>query len=274
EKFLVKVEGTSKGFLPNDVEIAATSSIIEKKSKLGAKPGTKKEFDKLVYSYLTKNNAYVCIFIDEGLGGVPYGIQEQTAICCVFDELSAINALNTIRQGYKTKIVVCYKKDSELMNLVKIINQIIPRLITKKIELGFFHINFKNYTDSDYPILIAVCLEISLKIADNEKIKHISIPASPTFLSGKIIDEFIKRVTNESKIPLFPLFGTDRQMFNDLQELGISSKARKVENMISKNFKKIPNVSEKLVHESLKSEKKISVDIGPNNVHDILDALE
>jgi len=274
EKFLVRVEGTSKGFLPSDVEIAATSSIIEKKSKLGAKPGTKKEFDKLVYSYLTKNNAYICIFIDEGLGGVPYGIQEQTAISCVFDEISAINALNTIRQGYKTKLIVCYKKKSELMNLAKTINQIIPRLMTKKIELGFFHVNFKRYSDSDYPALIAACLEISLKIANKENIRHISIPVAPTFMPAKIIDEFIERVTKNNKIPVFSLFGSNMQIFNDLEELGLPNKTKKLESLASKNFKKTPKVSEKLIQDGLRSEKTITVDIGPNNVHDILDALE
>jgi adenylyl- and sulfurtransferase ThiI len=61
EKFLVKVEGISKGFFPKDIEIAATSSIIEKKSNLGARPGTDENYDKMLYTYLTKNNAYICI---------------------------------------------------------------------------------------------------------------------------------------------------------------------------------------------------------------------
>ncbi len=81
EKFLVKVEGTSKGFLTKDIEIAATSSIIEKKSNLGAHPGTDENYDKLLYSYLTKNNAYICIFLDKGKGGIPYQSQSQKTIC-------------------------------------------------------------------------------------------------------------------------------------------------------------------------------------------------
>ena len=48
EKFLVKVEGTSKGFFTKDIEIAATSSIIEKKSNLGARPGTEENYNKLL----------------------------------------------------------------------------------------------------------------------------------------------------------------------------------------------------------------------------------
>ena len=40
EKFYVKVEGNSSGYLPKDVELSATSSLIDKTVKLGVKPGT------------------------------------------------------------------------------------------------------------------------------------------------------------------------------------------------------------------------------------------
>ena len=68
DKFLVQVEGHSSGFLTKDVEITATSSIIEKKAKLGAKPGTIENNDKVLYTYLTKKHAYTCIFTEEGKG--------------------------------------------------------------------------------------------------------------------------------------------------------------------------------------------------------------
>ena len=125
EKFLVKVEGISKGFLVKDIEIAATSSIIEKKSNLEAHPGTDENFDKLLYTYLTKNNAYICIFLDTGRGGIPYQSQNQQTICAIYDEISAVSCYETIKQGYDTKIIICYRQKSELMNLAKIINQII-----------------------------------------------------------------------------------------------------------------------------------------------------
>jgi len=70
ERFLVKVEGTSKGFLPKDIEVAATAGIIEKRSSLGARPGTDERYEKLLYTYLTEDNSYICIFLDEGNGGV------------------------------------------------------------------------------------------------------------------------------------------------------------------------------------------------------------
>ena len=40
ERFLVKVDGYSAGYMTKDVELAATSSLIEKTTTLGTKPGT------------------------------------------------------------------------------------------------------------------------------------------------------------------------------------------------------------------------------------------
>ena len=140
EKFLVTVEGISKGFLVKDIEIAATSNIIEKKSNLGAHPGTEEKFDKLLYTYLTKNYAYISIFSDIGKGGIPYQSQGQQTICAIYDEISAVSCYETIKQGYDTKIIVCYRQKSELMNLAKMINQIIPRLVQEKIEIEFYNL--------------------------------------------------------------------------------------------------------------------------------------
>ena len=140
EKFLVQVEGHSSGFLAKDVEISATSSIIEKSVKLGAKPGTEEKYDKLLYTYLTKSNAYVCIFIDNGHGGIPYNSQNEKVLCAIYDELSAVSCIETIKAGFDTKIIICYKLKSDLVNLVKILNQILPRTLKQKITLEFFQI--------------------------------------------------------------------------------------------------------------------------------------
>ena len=46
EKFLIQVEGSAKGFITKDVEIAATSALIEKTAKKGVRPGTAEKHDK------------------------------------------------------------------------------------------------------------------------------------------------------------------------------------------------------------------------------------
>ena len=140
ERFLIQVEGYAKGFIPKDVEIAATSSLIEKTAKKEIKPGTNEKFDRRLYVYLTKLHAYICIYYDNGLGGIPNYSQNKEIICCIFDELSAVSCLETIKQGFDVKIIICYNKDSELLHLVKIVNQIIRRTVKPKINLDFYKI--------------------------------------------------------------------------------------------------------------------------------------
>ena len=270
EKFLVKVEGTSKGFLVKDVEIAATSSIIEKKSNLGARPGTDENYDKLLYTFLTKNYAYISIFSDKGNGGVPYQSQNEKTICAVYDELSAVSCFETIKQGYDTKIIVCYRQKSELMNLVKIIHQIIPRLIQNEIELEFFRLKINPSGIKNYLIYVNSILEIMLKESNN----RISLCLSPLVFSSEFIDNAQKKVFGKNKIPIIPLAGVDNNLFNEAKEIGLEKRIRKLEKIVISSSDNITTFLKKEVEMSIKTKKVISIKVGPNNVHDILDSLE
>ncbi|MFB5613666.1 MAG: thiamine biosynthesis protein, partial [Candidatus Nitrosomaritimum yanchengensis] len=223
EKFLVKVEGHSKGFFTKDVEIAATSSIIEEKSNLGARPGTEENYDKLLYTYLTKNNAYICIFIDKGNGGITFNSPKQNTVCCVYDELSAISCYETIKQGFDSKIIICYRKNSELMNLVKTINQIIPRLVKEKITLDFFQIKSRSSSTIDYAIFLNTIIKIMLYEAKTNNLTFVSLGFSPLTFSQNISEFAMKNIFQNDKLPLIPLSGVDSGLFDDAKDIGLES---------------------------------------------------
>ena len=42
--------------------------------------------------------------------------QNKKSICCVFDELSAVSCIETIKHGLDVKIIICFTKESELLN--------------------------------------------------------------------------------------------------------------------------------------------------------------
>ena len=270
EKFLVKVEGTSKGFLTKDIEIAATSNIIEQKSKLGAQPGTDEKFDKLLYTYLTKNNAYICIFTDKGNGGIPFELQKKKTVCAVFDEISAISCYETIKQGNDIRIIICYRQKSELMNLIKYINQIIPRLIRNKIEIEFFQLKINSSGSKNYLIYLNSILEILLKQPEN----RISLSLSPLIFSPGFIENSVKQIFSAKKFPILPLEGIDMQLFQSAKEIGMEKNLKKLEKIIGISTDEIPQILKKTVDDSIKTKKIVTVTIGPNNVHDILDDLE
>ena len=269
EKFLVTVEGISKGFLVKDVEIAATSNIIEKKSNLGAHPGTEEKFDKLLYTYLTKNYAYISIFSDTGKGGIPYQSQDQQTICAIYDEISAISCYETIKQGYDTKIIVCYRQKSELMNLAKMINQIIPRLVQEKIEIEFYNLKINPNGNKNYLIYVNSIIEILLSYSNN----RISLSLSPLIFPANIIDNALNRIFSKKKIPIIPLAGVDNQLFIEAKEIGLERNIKKIEKMINITSNDVPKFSKTDVELAHKTKKEISVKLGANNVHDILDSL-
>ena len=269
EKFLVKVEGISKGFLVKDIEISATSNIIEKKSNLGAHPGTDENFDKLLYTYLTKNNAYICIFSDKGKGGIPYQSQKEQTICAIYDEISAVSCYETIKQGYDTKIIICYRQKSELMNLAKIINQIIPRLVQEKIQLEFYYLKIKPDGIKNYLIYVNSILEIMLSYSNNK----ISLALSPLIFSANFIDNALSHVFTKNKIPIIPLTGVDNELFSEAKEIGLERNMKKLQKMINIASNDVPKFSKTGVEYALKTKQEIFVKLGANNVHDILDSL-
>ena len=274
ERFLIQVEGYAKGFIPKDVEIAATSSLIEKTAKKEIKPGTNEKFDRRLYVYLTKLYAYICIYYDNGLGGIPNNSQNKKIVCCVFDELSAVSCLETIKQGFDVKIIVCYYKDSELLHLVKIINQIIRRTVKPKISLEFYRIHINKKLP---PLMLTeITARILVHVAIINNAERISLSLSPLIYPVDFVESLIKQVYRYFLIPYFPLSGLDDNIFETAKEIGLEKYLSRIEKLGGSNFSNFKQSSkeiEKIVKETIKSKKTVSVNVGPNNVHEILDEV-
>ncbi len=276
EKFYVKVEGNSSGFIAKDVELSATSSLIDKTVKLGVKPGTEEKHDRMLYTFLTKSNAYVSIFVDEGHGGIPYNSQNEKVVCGIYDELSAVSCLETIKQGFDVKIIVCYKQKSELLNLVKILNQILPRTIKSKVELEFYQIPIKGSNSKSLLTQIDSVTKIMIRVAKANKIRRISLALSPLIFPLDFVERSIKEVFDSDLTPKTPISGLDDDIFASAEEIGLRKYLPKIEKLGKMRFPNHQSAKEiqKIAENSLKTKKVVSITIGPNNVHDILDSLE
>jgi len=274
ERFLIQVEGYAKGFIPKDVEIAATSSLIEKATKKEIKPGTNEKFDRHLYVYLTKLNAYICIYYDNGLGGVPNNSQNKEMVCCIFDELSAVSCLETIKQGFDVKIIVCYSKDSQLLHLVRMVNQIIHRTVKPKINLEFYKILVDKKLTS--LLLTEITTKMLVQIATTSSTKRISLGLSPLIHPVDFVESLIKQAYNKNLVPYFPLSGLDDNVFESAREIGLEKYLDRIKKLGSSRFydsKQSAKKIEKIVEESITSKKTVSVNVGQNNVHEILDEV-
>jgi hypothetical protein len=276
ERFFVKVDGQAKGYLPKDIEIAVTSSLIEKITKIGAKPGTEDKYDKLLYTYLTKSNAYVCIFIDKGNGGIPNNFQKEKVVCCVYDELSAVSCLETIREGFDVKIIACFRKESDLLNLVKILNNLIPRTLKSKIVIEFFKIPIQGTSAKNYMLMVEAVTEIVLSTAILNHIKRVSLAVSPLIFPQSFIDKISNRIYQKNMLPHISLFGLDENILDCAKEIGLEKYLPQIEQLGKMKFTSIPTSKNaiKIAQQALETKKVVTVSIGPNNVHNILDYLQ
>ena len=271
EKFYVKADGNPKGFVVKDLELAATSTIIQKNQKISAKPGTELKHDKLLQIYVTKSNAYVCIFVDEGLGGTVNNSQLQKSICCITDEFSAINCLETIKQGFEIKLLICYETREDVVHLVKIIDKILPRMLKSEVELEFHKIPKFGKKSEDVLSKNSLITNIMIKCGKERQISHISLAVSPLVFPSTYVGILQKRVFSAGMIPHIALSGIDSEIIKNGKEIGMEKYISKIEKFMKINLKK-PNSKLKKDEKTIK--KIIKVKLGPNNVHEILDSLE
>jgi len=274
ERFLIRVEGQAKGFMTKDVEIAATSSLIEKTAKKGIKPGTDEKYDKQLYVYLTKSHAYICIYLDEGLEGIPNNSQKKKIICCVFDELSAISCIETIKHGFEVKIIICFMKESELLHIAKMLNQIIHRMVKPKIDLEFYKVPIDEKPAS--LLLTEITIELLSMIAISNDIKRISLSLSPLIYPIDFLENMVKLVYNKNLIPYLPLSGLDNNVITTAKEIGLEKYIPKIKKYGNAKFydsKKPLKEIKKIVEKTVRNRKHISIKVAQNNVHDILDKI-
>ena len=274
ERFLIRVEGHAKGFMTKDVEVAATSSLIEKTAKKRIKPGTAERYDKQLYVYLTKSYAYICIYSDEGLEGIPNNSQNKKTICCVFDELSAISCIETIKHGFDVKIIICFIKESELLHIAKMLNQLIHKMVKPKINLEFYKVLIDKKPTS--LLLTEITIELLSMIAISNDIKRISLSLSPLIYPIDFLENMVRRVHTKNLVPYLPLSGLDSNVLTSAREIGLEKylpKIKKYGNSKFYNSKKPLKEIKKIAERSVRDRKVISIKVGQNNVHDILDKI-
>ena len=273
ERFYVNVQGVPKGYVTKDVELSATSSLIENNKKINAKPGTEEKHDKLLFTYITKSNAYVSIFSDKGLGGTVNNSQNQKVVCGIFDEFSALACLETIKQGFEVKFVVFYQNQAELVNLVKILQRILPRALQIQFEIEFYKISGFGNNLASKNFLVT---EILPRIATREKISYVGLPITPLVFPSAFIKKIKLKIFEFGLIPFIPLSGIGLEVFENAKEIGFEKHEKKIEKILRTKIieKRIKKLSKRDIDGIVESKKTAKVKLGPNMLHEILDTLQ
>ena len=272
ERFHVKVEGRSPDYLAKDLEVAATAALTEKLVGLEARPGSEANHDKMLYTYITKSHAYVSIFVDWGLGGVPYGSQSAPVLCCLYDELSAISCLQCVKMGFEVRMVICYEDDPHLLSMAKMVNRMLPSIVEEKITLQFC----KTRKSRDPALRVLVAAGLLAAIARSKKIGRIALPVLPYATPASFLEELAASSFKKGLAPWVPLAGMDSSIIENSKQLGLEKFLANLEHACRQKFPKgkvAGTKVQKSVDAALKTLKQISISVGPKNVYDMIDSL-
>ncbi|MCY3975907.1 MAG: thiamine biosynthesis protein [Thaumarchaeota archaeon] len=262
EKFYIKVDKNNSKYISKDIEIAATSSIIEKIKNRNIKPANENECDKIIVSHLTKSNAYICIFVDDGVGGSPYNAQKTRILCCVYNEISFIICIKCIKAGFDVKIIACYQSYKDLIKTTKLVNKIISKVPKEKIELEFFKLDRKmNSID-----FILVSNIISVKIAQKNNIKWVQLPLPPNVVPMNVIDYIMKNIYKKKMNPVLSLHDLiiNESLKKEIKKLTKLKINKTIQNSIHEN----------IANKAFQNRKKIIVNNETYDMHKILDKLK
>ena len=125
--------------------------------------------------------------------------------------------------------------------------------------------------------MIETITEILLSVAKLNKVNRVSLAISPLIFPQWFIDNNFKRILQKKLFPLFPLSGLDDNLLENAKAIGLGKYLLKIEKLGKMKFNRYTNTQKEILkyaNQALKTRKKISVTIGPNNVHEILDSLE
>ena len=150
-------------------------------------------------------------------------------------------------------------------------------MLKSKIELEFFHVEISDASAQNYLTLVETITEIMLSISSLNKFKRLSLSLSPNIFPQSFIDRISKIVYQNNIIPHMSLSGFDENILNHAKELGLEKYLTRIEKLGKMKFNSIvkgKTNAQNLAQKALKTKRVVTVTVGPNNVHDILDSLK
>ena len=155
------------------------------------------------------------------------------------------------------------------------LNEVLPKYLNEEFDTHYFS-KGEIYKKLASLLLVEITTKVLVRIATTCSTKRISLCLSPLIHPVDFVESLIKQAYNKNLVPYFPLSGLDDNVFESAKEIGLEKYLGRIKKLGSSRFynsKQPAKKIEKTVEESITSKKTISVNVGQNNVHEILDEV-
>jgi hypothetical protein len=284
--------------------LSPSSSSSSFPSSVFARPAkTELEADRIIESYVGKKSSYICIEIDKGPGGLPFGCQEEKILCPVYSLISAICCLAVLKCGFLVDIVIFYSDEDDLRQNVKTFGMVANRMNVSTCSIRVAKMEPPSHGDyrkdisrpkrialtrppemPHIPILKEI---VAIDVLTALRGHGLAVPMSVAIHPLWLIESTFEKIMSANKMPWMPLLFPERNTYHDFAaELGIHKdkllllqpmeqipKIDVLATFTKKDYAKHSKAIETMTKFALKNIKTISFKIGPNYIHDILDAV-
>lgn len=277
DTFAVKVVAKNAEYVGRDVEFAATASLIGELSKLNVRVANENACNKLLYAHASHDSAYVCIFIDKGLNGLPSGSQNERMMCSLHNGISALSCLMAVKCGFTPQIVMLKTNGDDLKDNAKNLELIAKHLGTKKMKLDI--VNADITRNGLQPLLIEkLSSMILVRFSATYKIRNVALPLSTAIFPAWFVSDTVSYVARTA-VPWLPLMFMSDELYTNASALRLKDYHTAIESINKTNFdadefaKLVKALDlQGMVESTIKSSKTLDLEVGPNFLHDIMDS--
>ena len=283
EKFFVKVQISSKAkisYIGRDIEFASSGNLTTELSHIAARPAKNEdEADKIIHSYIGKDAAYVCLQIDTALGGLPFGCQKEKVTCGINNIISYLSCLIAVKCGFIPEFLILYTNEDDLKENVKLFGRIANKICIKKHKIRILHIGLTDrYSDDGLKLMIKE--SVAARILTLLPEKGVVVPLNAAIHPSWFVETTMKKIASTGKMPWMPLMLLTNSIYHDAKDAGLEDKIVSIDALRDNimtfkrlEYEKYEKEIDALSKAAVKNMKTISLKVGPNYLHDIIDSI-
>jgi hypothetical protein len=267
-------------FVSKDLQFVASGNLLTEAAndkhplKIASE---EKRADYQIKCYVGRNSSYVFIHSEIGLGGLPFNYQDRKVLSSIHNVVSAASCLTSLKCGLVPDICLLYHDDQELKENVKLLGHIANRTNLTRLNLKVGHINSVTRDRSGEEFLVNEALAITLLTLLPGR--NIVLPLNVFIHPFSFIELTTQKMRQVNKVILTPLLFLTGELFDIIKTLGTGDRLTTIDKLNlnvtadRQQSRKCYDKVDKLSQSLLDNLKTISVKIGPNYIHDIIDAI-
>jgi hypothetical protein len=170
-----------------------------------------------------------------------------------------------------------YSNEYDLKENAKMFGHIADKMAVKKHTIRLMHVDIPDIHNDNIKLMLQE--SIFTRVSTLLPGKRLVVPLSAAIHPSWFVEEITEKIVHTGKISWMPLMLLTTGIYHEAIAMGLKHKIMLINALINNmtftklEFKKYQNVVDTLSNVAIKNMKTISLNIGPNYLHNIIDSV-